>query len=89
MTYSDDVTNSFAQLALDKGYAKGFKPADHKYPDNHVIYIYTPIITPEGEKYLREQKLFQKYPFIEKVTLVVISGTVSAITALLVNHFLN
>lgn len=86
ISLTDDKTNNYAKVALDLKLIHGLSiGAINEYMPG--LYVNSPVLTPQGEEYLREQSIFNKYPFFEKILLVVLTGIVSALTTLAVQFF--
>lgn len=85
---TDDLINNYAQLSLNLGLVIGLQTTifDHQVPG---IFVESPILTPKGEQYLRDQNLLKKYPLLEKILLVILTGIVSALTTLGVQFLTN
>ena len=85
---TDDQINNYASVSIEFKLVSGIGLGSMG-EDVPGLYVNSPVLTPNGEEYLRNQNLFKKYPVFEKTLLVVITGIVSALTTLLVQYLTN
>ena len=88
MYYASELEKNIVDIAIENKYVIGL---DTNYFQNYVPVIISnsPVLTPEGVSYLSSQSIWNKYPIIEKLLIILLTGAFSAVTTLLINHFTN